>query len=209
MATAVPAPATAPASPPRQDDENRFLLTDVPWEVYVALRDALDEQAGLKMTYLEGALELMSPSNVHEHAKKIIARLLEIWALERDAPLVGLGGTTWRKEAKKRGLEADECYKLGPYHDGDFPDLALEVIVSNPLIDKLAVYAGLGVSEVWIWRSRHQAFTIYSLIGETYEPRERSGLLPHLDLAQLASFVVRPGQQYDVVKAYVAALRAR
>jgi Uma2 family endonuclease len=209
MVTAAPAPATAPASPPRRDDEDRFLLTGVPWEVYVALRDALDEQAGLKMTYLEGALEFMSPSNVHEHAKTLIARLLEIWSLERDVPLVGLGGTTWRKEAKKRGLEADECYKLGPYHDGDFPDLALEVIVSNPLINKMDVYAGLGVSEVWIWRPRQHAFMVYRLVGEAYEQRERSELLPHLDLAQLASFVLRPAQQYETVKAYLAALRTR
>src|SRR5262249_26665879 len=40
--------------------ERRFMLEDVPWWAYVALRDAL-EDSGTQMTYLEGSLELMSP----------------------------------------------------------------------------------------------------------------------------------------------------
>jgi Uma2 family endonuclease len=212
---AAPVPEAAPVSTAlvvehEAHGEQRFVLHDVPWQTYVLMRDALDDgHAGLKMTYLEGTLELMSPSNLHELAKKLIARLLEIWAMERNVRLVGLGGTTWRKEAKKRGLEADECYKLGPYHDGDLPDLALEVIVSSPLVDKMAVYAGLGVSELWLWRAKQQEIVVYRLVGESYELRERSELLPQLDLAQLASFVRRPEQQYDIVDAYLAALRAR
>src|SRR5438105_11349888 len=51
----------------RDHGERRFVLYDVPWWTYVALRDAMDERhPGLKMTYLEGALELMSPSDLHE-----------------------------------------------------------------------------------------------------------------------------------------------
>src|ERR1700760_4499499 len=120
MAPAMQAQATTPVvvPQPQDDGEQRFLLKGVPWEVYVALRDALDDQSALKMTYLEGELELMSPSDTHERVKKLIARLFEAWALERDVPLEGIGGTTFRKEAEKRGLEPDECYKLGGYHKG-------------------------------------------------------------------------------------------
>lgn len=95
------------------DEEQRFVLHGVPWAAYVALRDALDDQAGLKMTYLRGTLELMSPSLLHEDAKTIIGRVVEVWAMEHDFDLRGFGGTTFRREAKQRGLEPDECYKLG------------------------------------------------------------------------------------------------
>ena len=70
----------------QEPHERRFVLHGVPWWTYVALRDALDEQGGgVKMTYLEGTLELMSPSTLHEDAKTIIARLIEVWAMERDS----------------------------------------------------------------------------------------------------------------------------
>ncbi len=193
----------------KKDGEERFVLHRVPWWTYVALRDALDDQSGLKMTYLHGTLELMSPSTLHEDAKTIIARLIEVWAMEHDVDLRGFGGATFRREAKERGLEPDECYKLGKLHDDDVPDIAIEVIVTSGLVDKMAVYAGLGVLEVWEWRPSTGALVVHRLIGDSYEQRERSEVLPVLDIAQLSTFV-RPGEnQTQLAKAYQAALRTR
>lgn len=200
MATAIQAPAA-------EEDERRFVLHGVPWWTYVALRDALDDQSGLKMTYLKGTLELMSPSTLHEDAKTIIGRLLEVWAMERDLDLRGFGGATFRREAKERGLEPDECYKLGKLEDDDVPDVAIEVIVSSGLVDKMAVYAGLGVAEVWEWRPSTRAITVHRLVGGSYERRDRSELLPELDLALLSSFVLPGENQTRLAKAYQAALR--
>jgi Uma2 family endonuclease len=204
MATAISAP-TFDDPPPEQ----RFGLHGVPWAAYVALRDALDDQAGLKMTYLRGTLELMRPSTLHADAKTIIARLLEVWAMERDVDLRGFGGATFRAEAVQRGLEPDERYKLGKLEDDGVPDLAIEVIVSSGLVDKMAVYAGLGVPEVWEWRPKHAHLIVHRLAGDAYVRHDASALLPDLDLALLASFV-RPGEnQTQLAKAYQAALRAR
>jgi len=107
--------------------EQRFLLERVPWWTYVALRDALDD-TGIRMTYLEGSLELMSPSERHEEEKTIIARLLETWAVERAIDLRGFGNTTFRREAERRGLEPDECYVIGPKQEGTAPQIAIEVV---------------------------------------------------------------------------------
>jgi Uma2 family endonuclease len=199
--------AGADARDERLDGERRFVLHDVSWATYVSLRDALDDHSGLRMTYLHGTLELMRPSTLHEDAKTIIARLIEAWATERDVDLRGFGNATFRREAKARGLEPDECYKLGLLSDEAVPDIALEVIISNPLVDKLAVYAGLGVSEVWEWRPATGTIAIHLLVGDHYERGERSQVLPDLDVAQLATFV-KPGEnQTRLVKAYQAALR--
>lgn len=172
--------------------DRRFVLRDVPWWMYVALRDELDE-SGTRMTYLEGTLELISPSTLHEDAKTIIARLLEVWAMERDVDLRGFGNATFRREAKKHGLEPDECYKLGPLADDGVPDLAIEVVVSNPLVDKMQVYAGLGIPEVWVWSAAAKELVVYRLVDHQYQVREHSELLPDLDLVQLAQFI-RPGE---------------
>jgi Uma2 family endonuclease len=195
--------------PGSRHEEARFVLRGVPWWTYVALRDALDDHAGLKLTYLEGTLELMSPSLLHEDAKKIIARLLEAWATEIGIDLRGFGSTTFRREARQRGLEPDECYKLGKLEDDGVPDIAIEVVVSSGFVDKLAVYAGLGVLEVWIWQPSRAAIAVNRLASGTYQQRERSEVLPALDLAELASFV-RPGEnQTALVRAYQALLRGR
>jgi len=190
------------------DAEERIVLPNVSWSMYVALRDENDSPA-IRMTYLEGMLELMSPSQKHEVAGTLLARLLEAWSEEVDLDLRGFGRTTYREEIGRRGLEADESYNLGPTPEDAPPHLAIEVIVSNPLLDKLAVYAGLGVKEVWTWRTASPGVVVHVLVGNRYETASRSRLLPALDLALLASFV-RPGEnQVALVKAYRAELRAR
>src|SRR5271156_5821155 len=83
--------------------EQRMLLY-VSWKEYVVMRDLLDGP-GLRMTYLEGKLELMSPSTDHEMWKKNIARLVELFAHVKRIDLHGYGSTTFKREAKQRGLE--------------------------------------------------------------------------------------------------------
>lgn len=87
------------------------------------------------------------------------------------------------------------------------PLIAIEIVVLWPLIDKLAVYAGLGVPEVWLWKEATRAIEGHCLSGAAYEVRHRSELLPALDLELLAGFV-RPGESHTgLVKALRAALR--
>jgi Uma2 family endonuclease len=186
---------------PRAEGESRVLLARVPWSTYVVLRDTVDSP-GLKMTYLEGWLEIMSPSRTHEVSKKQIARLLELFCLERDIPLFGYGSTTFRKEEKQRGLEPDECYCRDA--DREVPDVALEVIFSAPLVDKLEVYRGLGVREVWLFRN--EAFELMTLRHGQYEPLERSEVFPEVDLPALARYALVE-DQHAALKAFRDELR--
>ncbi|WP_437962065.1 Uma2 family endonuclease [Sorangium sp. So ce119] len=187
---------------PAPAGEQRFVLQGVPWDTYVRLRDELDTP-GLRMTFCEGTLELMSPSIEHEIDKKSIARLIEFFALERDVPLYGYGSTTFRREAKARGLEPDECYCIGGTLK-EFPDIAIEVVLTSGGLDKLPVYSGLGVREVWFWE--RDAFHIHALRGEEYEAIAASELIPDLDLVALARFVRWP-DQHEAVKAFRSWLR--
>lgn len=173
--------------------EQRMLIHGVTWKDYVILREALDTP-GLRMTYCEGALELMSPSRAHEQWKKTIARLIELYAFLRRLPLYGYGSTTFRREVKERGAEPDECWCVGTQmRDGEYPQIVLEVIFTNPLLDKLHVYDGFAVPEVWLWREG--AFELYHRRAEGgYDRIERSRLLPELDFGLIAPFVTREDQ---------------
>lgn len=198
VAPAAHFPVTSRAS----DHEQRLLLEDVSWAMYVMLRDSVDSP-GVRMTYLEGHLEIMTTSREHEVEKTQIARLLELFCLERDIPLFGYGNTTFRKEEARRGLEPDECYCRGG--DKPIPDVALEVIKSHGAIDKLDVYRGLGVREVWAFEDA--AFSVFALRGEVYQQIDASEIFPEVDLPRLAHFALQ-ADQHQALKAYRDELRA-
>ncbi len=173
----------------REPDEQRMLLRGVTWKEYVIVRELMD-RPGLRMTYLEGALELMSPSQEHELWKTNIARFIELFCHLKGIDLYGYGSTTFKKEAKERGAEPDECYLIGKTLN-EFPEIVLEVIHTAPLLDKLDVYAGFAVAEVWVFKDG--AFSLYGLNPQTggYGPITCSGLVPSLDFAIIARYALR------------------
>jgi Uma2 family endonuclease len=173
-----------------QVPEEQRMLIPATWKEYVLLRDLMDGP-GLRMTYLKGSLELMSPSRAHEMWKTNIARLVELFAHQRGVELYGYGSATFKKEMADRGAEPDECYLIG-HELRDYPHIVLEVIHSSPLLNKLDVYAPMGVQEVWVFRDG--AFQIFTLAADgTYDESASGGsnLLPDLNFAMVARYAVR------------------
>lgn len=195
MVAAIAIPPQPRVTSPARPDEQRVTLFGVPWDTYVTLRDTVDTPS-VRMTYCEGTLEIMSPLPEHDYAKTTIARLIEMFAVERNVPLYGYGSTTFRRAARVRGLEPDECYCVG-HRLKDFPDIAIEVVLTSGGMEKLPVYEGLGVREVWFWED--DAFHLHALRDSAYEPIPASEALPQLDLAAVARFARIPDQHEAVV----------
>ncbi|MDZ4874137.1 MAG: hypothetical protein CLLPBCKN_003533 [Chroococcidiopsis cubana SAG 39.79] len=185
--------------------EQRVVLEGVSWQQYELLLATLgDDFPGLRLSYLEGTLEIMTTSSLHEELKKTIGMLMEAYFQESRIRFHAIGSATFRKVAKQRGLEPDECYCLG--QKKEFPDLAIEVVLSSGMVDKLEIYRGLRVTEVWVWESGQ--FTIYHLRAEEYERITTSELLPDCDTGLLANYV-KPEEQFDAVMAFREQLRTR
>ena len=121
--------------------DQRVILHGVPWSHYEVMLALRGDAPVPRLTYLRGELELMRPSQDHERIKKLIARLLEVYALAKTLPLNGFGSWTLRDAPGERGAEPDECYVLGDARGRDRPDLAIEVVWTSGALDKLAVYA--------------------------------------------------------------------
>jgi Uma2 family endonuclease len=170
------------------DPEERFITSGITWEQYEHLLSIFDNNSSYRISYLDETLQIMSPSRLHEINKKNISRLLEVYFTEKRIPFWGLGSTTFRKKGEKVGKEPDECYCIG--EDKEFPDLAIEIILTSGGIDDLKVYQKLEIKEVWFWQD-HQ-FSIYSLQKNNYQKVTKSQLLPDLDLSLLANYVNYP-----------------
>ncbi len=193
---------SAIASPPEQSPEQRVVLQGVSWHQYELLLVTLgDDFPALRLSYLESTLEIMTNSPLHEELKTMIGMLMEAYFQETRTRFHGMGSATFRQVAKQRGLESDECYCLSGKKE--FPDLAIEVVLSSGIVDKLDIYKGLGVTEVWVWEAGK--FTLYHLRSdshsERYEQVESSELLPDCDIGLLASYI-KPEEQFDAVMAF-------
>ncbi|MHB2018908.1 MAG: Uma2 family endonuclease [Candidatus Xenobia bacterium] len=172
--------------------DNRF-VTWTDWDGYLKLLEAFRGRH-VRITYDRGALELMTTSPRHELAKTMIRALLECLFEELELDFQGAGSTTFRRRILDRGLEPDECYYLGNIAriltcDGEdedavpIPDLAIEVEVSCSALNRMGIYAALGVPEVWRWIAKGEgslAIHMQTQPGQ-YDPSPRSRLLPHLD----------------------------
>jgi Uma2 family endonuclease len=137
-----------------------FRLSGVDWETYVRLRNALGDRSGVRMTYDRGELEIMAPSFEHEDFADFLGRMVVILTEEFGLPLRHGGSTTLKRRGKRRGLEPDRCYwianeskvrgvkrlSLQKYPP---PDLALEIDVTRRSLNRMTIYAKLGVREVW------------------------------------------------------------
>ena len=186
--------------------EGVVVLRGVPWTAYVALNDAV-EQKNVKVSYFRGELELMTRGPRHEVNKKFLARLFELWALERDVQIQGYGETTLRTELALAGIEPDECYVVGGPREGTpTPDLAIEVVVTRGALDKLPIYRALGVREVWIVEAGRIA--VHRLGQRGYVAAGTSRLFPSLDVAALARHAAAP-DQHTALKAFRAELQGR
>lgn len=158
-----------------------LVIGGVNWQQYLDMDTALGSVPGLRFTYCQGLLEIMTLSPRHEQEKSILARLLETYALVKNIDLHGYGSATQRNESTQVGLEPDESYCVGALRA--IPNLAIEVVVTSGGINKLAVYQGLGLEEVWFWQD--QKLSVYLLQDGEYRLSNQSSLFPDLDLTIL------------------------
>jgi Uma2 family endonuclease len=180
------------------EGERRFVIYNLGWQGYQTLLKLFGDD-GPRMNYDRGNVELMSPHIIHERIKKLMGRMVEAVTEELDIPCVAAGSTTFNSEILDRGLEADDCFflanagRIRGMESVDMtidppPDLAIEIEITTSLIDKLGIYAALGVPE--IWKHDGEVLTVLLLQPDgTYAPSETSASFPFLPMGEIARFL--------------------
>lgn len=178
-------------------------VSSAEYEHLLAVR--FEHRRGVRLTYDDGELEVMSHGSRHEIWKGLIGMLLGAAAMGFRLPMAAYGNVTLRRASRRKGLEPDQCYYVqreplvrgAINRDLDFetdppPDLAVEVEISRRAIPKLPLSATLGVPEVWRWDG--DALTVLHLTpGGSYAEAAVSLAFPLLPPAVLASYLARAG----------------
>jgi len=142
--------AVAPPAEPAIARAQRILLEGVPWARYEQLSGCFDDSRALRLTYIDGSLEIMSPVGpTHETRKKSLCYLLEAYLDAMGIRFYGRGGFTLTQPGRAGG-EPDDSYCIGT--DKPLPDLVIEVVDTSDALSKLPLYQSLGIAEVWLWR---------------------------------------------------------
>lgn len=184
------------AAPPAQQ---YLLLENQTWSDYLDMERRTDDRPGLRLTYDRGRIEVMTLSYQHENLKEVLDRLLFALVDELDGDIASGGSTIFRKEILDRGLEPDVCYYLenAPLVRGKDkldldidppPDLAIEVEVSRSALDRIGIYAALGVPEVWRTDGESMTFLLLNDSGD-YEEHSASGHFPAIRGDSLVPFL--------------------
>jgi Uma2 family endonuclease len=173
--------------------DQRIVIRGVDPDLYNRLDEAIGEGQHIHLAYDGKDLELMTTGNVHEYFKELFGSILRALFLGYGIPYVTCGQKTWKTEAADRGLEADLSYYLDPEKiraarealargskdPADYPigpDLAIEIDVSDPQVDRPTIYQALRVAEVW--RFNGKTLVIEQLQPDgTYAPSEESRFL--------------------------------
>ena len=158
-----------------------ILIDELSWREFKAVEQLLS-RPGVRLSFLDGVLEIRRrPGRKHETAKQRISTLVDLYLEYAGIDFTPTGSVTLESETGRVKREADLSYELGP--NREFPDLAVEVVVTGGGINKLEAYKRLEIPEVWFWENG--ALRMYSLGADGYAEVDRSFVLPELDIVLL------------------------
>jgi Uma2 family endonuclease len=177
---------------------SRIVMPDVPWEEYEHLLTQLPDNAQFRLSYDQGKLEIMTLSPRHEGFKVLFTHLIAVLTQELDWDWISFGSTTFKAAPNERGTEPDDCFyiknadKVAGKDVLDLatdppPDLAIEVDITNPSLDKFPIYESLRVAE--LWRHDGDKVQFYRLTDAGYVAIPTSDLFPFLPADVLPRFL--------------------
>jgi Uma2 family endonuclease len=176
------------------------LRQNISWQEFEEILAELGDNRSSRVAYDRGTLEIMTPLPEHEGYKEIIGDLIKDLADELELNYESFGSTTWKKEVTLAGSEPDNCFyfqneravrgrlDINLAQDPP-PDLVLEIDITSKSLDRLPIYARLGVPE--IWRYDRSILKIYQLQAGQYQETDFSLAFPSIPVKEIPDFIIK------------------
>jgi Uma2 family endonuclease len=183
--------------------EQRIILPDVSWQQFEQLLIELGEARQTRLTYLRGKLEMMTPVEAHERCSRLIDSLIQVVVDELATPITVLMPVTLKHIEMGCAVEPDAGYYLEERPRQTTldltrdlpPDLLVEVALTKSNLQKLPIYASLGVPEVWRYTTTagedmlKGKLVIHQLQADHYIERTHSRAFPFLPAERVLAFM--------------------
>jgi Uma2 family endonuclease len=163
------------------DKPQTFTHSSLTWEQFKALQAAFADSPGVRVSYYQGEVELLSVSPEHGIIAGNLGFLLELWLLEQGIDFIATEDMTVEQEGIV-SAQGDKSYCFGDRTER--PDLSIEVVIKGEGQTKLKRYAALGVPEVWFWQNGQ--IVVYQFVGRTYQLADASQFAAGINLKTLA-----------------------
>ncbi|MEK7830220.1 MAG: Uma2 family endonuclease [Acidobacteriota bacterium] len=174
------------------------VLYNQSWAFYQRMLAELGDTSSPRLTFNQGTLEIKVASFQHEQINRQLAELFTTIADEFGMDFVHSGSTTFDREDLQRGFQPDSSFyiqnadrirgKLRINLSVDPPpDLVLEIDITHPSLNKLPIFAALGIPEVW--RFSDDVLTILKLDGNEYHEQVESNALPGVTCERLTQLL--------------------
>jgi Uma2 family endonuclease len=189
--------ATTHTTVPQPVGEKRVAFHHLNWQAYQQILQALGESRSARLTYDRGILEITMPLEDHEFAAELIGLFIRILVFETHQRIKSMRSTTIEREDLNRSPEPDNAFYIENqpqvagrtvnFQEDPPPDLVVEVDITHTAIDKLTLYAALGVPE--FWRFNGKEWQIYQLQDGRYQEQEVSPTFPFVPKTKLYEFL--------------------
>jgi Uma2 family endonuclease len=190
---------------PKPKQDQQLVWYGLSWQQFKAIQASFEDIPGVRLSYLDGTLELMTIREPHEVVSTILGMLLGLYCLEVGINIYGTGSVTLEAEEKTASVEPDLSYYVGETQGKEYPDLAIEVIFTSGNIKKLEKYGRFNVKEVWLWRK--ERISIYKLRDRQYEQIAQSEFFPNLNLDLLVQCSLIHLREKNMTKAMAEFLK--
>lgn len=174
-------------------------VDNVEWEDYEQLMYDLRESSVVRVFYDQGRMEIMSPLPAHEKPVKVLHTLIIALRDALDIDAESLGASTLKDEMGKKGAEPDDSFyvqnaaavigkeDINLQYDPP-PDIVIESDLTSSSLDRFAIYAELGVPE--IWRVVNRRVEIWLLANNRYDKSQISHAFSFVTTDALNEFML-------------------
>lgn len=180
------------------DSEQRTLLLNITWQTFKTMLAEMGCQRGSRLAYDSGIVEIMTPLMPHENSNRLIEVFVGVLCEELSLEIKRTGSLTLLRDDLEQGAEPDSSYYIQneslvrAKENIDLavdppPDLVLEVEYSRSKIDKLQLYAAMGIPE--FWRYNGNVLRIYQLKSGKYLEENQSMTFAPIPVTEIPRFL--------------------
>lgn len=90
--------------------DSTLTLRNIGWQEYETLLESLRGASGLRVSYDQGTLQIVTLSSEHESYSRLIEKLVDRLSARLHIRLLSFGSSTMKRMERGKGTQPDACF---------------------------------------------------------------------------------------------------